>query len=373
MKKWLLLLLIILVTTACGTSKRLHTDTIKLTFLDDFIIPSNFQFEGTTVGGLSGIEYHNGNYYLVCDHPGNPRYYSAIIELQGREIDTVILTGHTSLNRTGFLKDKTLDLEAIRYNAKKDQIVLASEGSIQNGKDPAIFEVDLKGNYISHYSLPSYFLGEGEQKPRNNGVFEGLAESYDQKGYWAGMELPLVKDGSKPKLFPTKSPVRITLFDKESGEATRQFVMQLENITKIPWLYFAVNGLTELLEYAPNRFLVLERAFSAGHGTGGNTVRIFDVDAGNATNTLDFENLRRSDYREATKKLVFDFKKVRKDLKEKIIDNIEGMTFGPDLPNGNKTLLLVSDDNFSSLGRQITQIILLEVEFKEAGITVSKL
>jgi len=40
------------------------------------------------------------------------------------------------------------------------------------------------------------------------------------------------------------------------------------------------------------------------------------------------------------------------------------MTFGPDLPNGNKTLLLVSDNNFSSFGRQISQIILMEVEIK---------
>jgi len=62
--------------------------------------------------------------------------------------------------------------------------------------------------------------------------------------------------------------------------------------------------------------------------------------------------------------LVFDFKLVQNQLKENIIDNIEGMTFGPDLPNGNKTLLLVSDNNFSSLGRQISQIILMEVEIK---------
>lgn len=373
MKKPLFFLLILLLTTACGTSKKIYDDSLQITFLDDFIIPANFQFEGTTVGGLSGIEYDNGTYYLVCDHPGNPRFYTASIELKGKEIDTVIITGITSLNRTSsFLKDKTLDLEAIRYNNRTGGIVLTSEGSIQNGKDPSIFEVDKNGNYISHYDLPGYFLVEGEQQPRNNGVFEGLAESYDTNAWWTGMELPLVKDGSKPKLFSTNSPIRITRFEKETREASRQFVMQLENITKIPWLYFAVNGLTELLEFSPDRFLVLERAFSAGHGTNGNTVRLFEVDARTSTNTLGHENLRKADFREATKKLVFDFKRVRKDLKERIIDNIEGMTFGPDLPNGNKTLVLVSDDNFSSLGRQITQIILLEVEIREPGITELK-
>jgi hypothetical protein len=218
------------------------------------------------------------------------------------------------------------------------------------------------GEYIKKYELPEYFRASGDQKPRNNGVFEGLAAS-GKGGYWAGMELPLEKDGSKPKLFPTKSPIRITHFD-EAGKATKQFVMQLEGITKIPWLYFAVNGLTELIEYAPNRFLVLERAFSAGHGSQGNTVRIFDVDAREATNTLEFQNLRKQKYTAAKKTLIFDFKSVRKDLKENIIDNIEGMTFGPVLPNGNRTLLLISDNNFNSLGRQINQVILMELNIK---------
>ncbi|WP_255702849.1 esterase-like activity of phytase family protein [Antarcticibacterium sp. 1MA-6-2] len=93
-------------------------------------------------------------------------------------------------------------------------------------------------------------------------------------------------------------------------------------------------------------------------------MRIFDVDARNATNTLGADNLRKIDYIAAKKTLVFDFKSIRKDLKEQIIDNLESITFGPDLPNGNKTLLLASDNNFNSLGRQISQIILMELIIK---------
>ena len=365
MKKKILLFLLVTLGASCGTTKNIDSRNIELSFLDDFIISDNLVIGGTKVGGLSGIDYYDGNYYLVCDHPGNPRFYKATIEINQKKIDTVLISEVIELDKTSeFFKINTLDLEAIRFNVEKNELVLTSEGSIRNGKDPSIFHITPNGEFISKYSLPDYFFASGEQKPRNNGVFEGLAESFDKSGYWAGMELPLEKDGSKPKLFPTKSPIRITHFDKENGKPTRQFVMQLENITKIPWMYFAVNGLTEILEYAPNRFLVLERAFSAGHGTNGNTVRIFDIDANNASNTLNFENLRKNDYTAATKKLVFDFKSVQKQLKENTIDNLEGMTFGPDLPNGNKTLLLVSDDNFSSLGKQINQIILMEVEIK---------
>jgi hypothetical protein len=41
------------------------------------------------------------------------------------------------------------------------------------------------------------------------------------------------------------------------------------------------------------------------------------------------------------------------------IDNIEGVTFGPDLPNGHKTLLFVSDNNFNPLEKM--QLLLFEV------------
>jgi len=41
------------------------------------------------------------------------------------------------------------------------------------------------------------------------------------------------------------------------------------------------------------------------------------------------------------------------------IDNIEGMSFGPDLPNGHRSLVLVSDNNFNP--DQITQFLVFEV------------
>lgn len=130
-------------------------------------------------------------------------------------------------------------------------------------------------------------------------------------------------------------------------------------------MYFAVNGVTDLLEYAPDRFLILERGFASGHGSNGNTVRIYDVDARLGTNTLNRNNLKVTFYNPAKKELVFDLKKVRKHLDKKIIDNIEGITFGPDLPNGNKSIILVSDNNFNTLAPQLNQIILLEFKPKK--------
>ncbi len=46
------------------------------------------------------------------------------------------------------------------------------------------------------------------------------------------------------------------------------------------------------------------------------------------------------------------------------IDNIEGMTFGPALPDGRQTLVIVSDNN-SSPG-QFTQFIVLALDIAPA-------
>ena len=364
MKKLLLFTLAVATLTSCGTSKKLTSKNIELRYLDDYVLSRDLEVDGTKVGGLSGIDFHDGNYYLVCDHPGKPRFYEAQIKISQNQIDTVIVNKLIQLDRSGgFLKENTLDLESIRIS-DSENILLTSEGAISSSQNPSVFYVDANGNYLRSFSLPEYFTSSAKQKPRNNGVFEGLTKDFKNKGYWVGMELPLTLDGSKPKLFPTKSPIRITHYNNETGQANDQFVMELEGITKIPWKYFAVNGLTELIEYGPKKFLVLERAFSAGHGSLGNTVRIFDVNAEEATNTVEFKNLRKEKYNRATKQLLFDFKSVKKKLTKGIIDNVEGMTFGPLLPNGNRSLILISDNNFNTLGEQLNQVILMEVIFK---------
>lgn len=365
MKRIILIGIAVVSFISCGTSKKLTSKNIELRYLDDYILPSDLIVDGTKVGGLSGIDFYNDKYYLACDHPGNPRVYKSEIILNQNLIDTIVISEVIKLNRTsGFLKENTLDLEAIRIDNGSANIVLTSEGAIAKNQKPSVFYVNSNGEFIKNFDLPDYFTSIEKQQPRNNGVFEGLTKDFKNEGFWVGMELPLTKDGSKPKLFPTRSPIRITHFNKESGKADDQFVISLENISKIPWMYFAVNGLTELIQYAAHEFLVLERAFSAGHGSYGNTVRIFNINTKNATNTLEFKNLREQKFTKATKELVFDFKSVKNKLTEGIIDNIEGMTFGPDLPNGNRSLILISDNNFNSLGKQLNQVILMEVILK---------
>jgi len=353
----LLLIFSLFVIVGCGSTRNKTSNKLQLKFLDEYILPENSIVDGTAVGGLSGIDYHDGTYYLVCDDAGNPRYYEAKIKINNVNISKVDIQKVIQLNDTIHF----LDLEAIRYNAMYNQVFLTSEGHIKRQSDPLFFSVNTTGEIENIYEIPHAFKANSIQKPRHNGTLEGLSSSIDGKGYWIAMELPLEVDGPEPKLTRTKSPVRITFIDTKTEKPVKQFSYLLDAITKQPKGNFAVNGLTEILEYDSNKFFIIERSYSSGLGDQGNVIKIFNVDATEATNILKLNTLKDTNYVSAKKEIIFDFENVRHLLTDNSVDNIEGISFGPILTNGNKSLILISDNNFNKLGKQQNQFILLEI------------
>jgi hypothetical protein len=333
------------------------SDKLKLKFLDEYVLTDNIIVDSTLVGGLSGIDYSNGLYYIVCDDARNPRYYEANITINDAVISNIAITKVVKIRDSS----KYLDLETIRYDNNVNQIFLTSEGHINKQKTPLFFSVNFEGDIVNEFKIPSAFYPNSIEKPRHNATLEGLSKSYDESGYWIAMELPLEIDGSEPKLSPTSSPVRITYINTITNNIEKQFGYLLDPIAKEPKGSFAVNGLSDILEYAKDQFFVIERSYSSGLGNQGNTIKIFNADATKATNILKIKNLKHQDYVPARKELLFDFENVRDKLTNNSIDNIEGITFGPTLPNGNKTLLLVADNNFNRLEKQLNQFILLEI------------
>ncbi|RPD95979.1 esterase-like activity of phytase family protein [Aureibaculum marinum] len=357
MKNIIILVLFLVTILSCKTLKGTSQDKLQLKYLDEYIIPENILVDETLVGGLSGIDYANNTYYLICDDAKNPRYYKAEIKINKSKIDTILFTSVVKFNDSSHY----LDVEAIRFDVKRNNVLITSEGSINYKKDPSFFSVNQQGIIDHFYDIPTSLKATSKQKPRNNGTLEGLTISNDKKGYWIAMELPLEADGPEPKVVETKSPIRITNIDAATQKPTKQFAYLLDKIDKIPKENFAVNGLSDLLEYDKDKFIVIERSYSSGLGLQGNTIKLFDVDATNASNTLSMDGLIDTDFEPAHKELLFDFESVRSQLSNQVIDNIEGLTFGPTLSNGNRTLLLVADNNFNKLGQQFNQFILLEI------------
>ncbi len=351
------LLLVSISIFGCRSSQINQHNNLKVTFLSEYILPANIVVDKTQVGGLSGIDFYNGKYYLVCDDSGNPRFYEATIDIENNKISNVDIEKVIKIQND----PDYLDLESIRFNKELSQIELTSEGSIKNKKDPSFFSVNLEGELQERFKIPDAFKASSPEKPRDNATLEGLSNSIDDKGYWIAMELPLEIDGPEPQLTNTKSPVRITLIGSNTKKAIKQFGYFLDPVAKRSDGNFSINGLSDLIEYDANIFLIIERSYSSGLGNQGNTIKLFKVDATNATNTLKINSLKNRDFVPAKKELLFNFEDVRNQLTNNIIDNIEGITFGPLLPNGSKSLILISDNNFNTLGPQLNQFILLEV------------
>jgi len=345
-----------------GCNKQKTATVTQLNFLDEFVIKDSLLFKNDLIGGLSGVDYANGMYYFVVDDAIKPRFLKANISVEQQKIKSINFENSILLNDslTSFYKENSLDLESIFVDETTQEINFISEGSIKNHKKPLVFKTNLQGQFLRNFELPLSF--QKLENIQHNAVFEGSAKSFDANGFWVAMEGVLKKDGVEATFKKTVSPVRITYFDNNSGLATKQFAYQLENITKPAKGNINLNGVTAILEYTKNKFFVVERTYQSGYGPHGNIVRIFDAHVDDqVTDVLKLETLNGHGFTPLKKRLLLDFDTLRNNLTDSIVDNIEGITFGPNLKNGSKTLLLVSDDNFQKYGKQLTQFILLEV------------
>ncbi|HWJ28620.1 MAG TPA: esterase-like activity of phytase family protein, partial [Flavisolibacter sp.] len=101
-----------------------------------------------------------------------------------------------------------------------------------------------------------------------------------------------------------------------------------------------------------DKLLVIERSFSTGRIPC--TIRVYLADLSKATDVQSITSLRRSSFTPASKKLLLNM-----DSLGIYTDNIEGVTFGPKLPDGHQSLIFISDNNFSPLEK--TQFLLFEI------------
>lgn len=373
MKKKGLFILAIAICAVVSAQKKNSISRLKL--ISEYDLPHNLSFKGTTVGGLSSIDYDRaqGLYYMISDDRSAinaARYYTARIFLSSKKIDSVVFINVTTLlqkNGNPYPNSKqdpahTPDPEAMRYNPVRKQMVWSSEGErIVTARDtvledPSITIMSVNGKYIDTFSLPDNLrMHSTENGPRRNGVLEGISFANGFRNLYVNIEEPLHEDGPRADIKENDPWIRIFKFNTKTKQNTAQYAYKLDPVAypATPSTAFKVNGVPDILAAGNDQFIVLERSFSTGRLPC--TVKIFLADLKGASDVSNNPSLITNRVKKpVTKKLLLNM-----DSLGVYIDNIEGATFGPQLTNGHRTLLLVADNNFEALEK--TQFFLFEV------------
>jgi len=358
-------------------------DALELKFLAEQTLSSSLKFKKTKVGGLSGLYYEasTGALYAISDDRGmvnEPRIYEMKLDLSDHGItvkpEKVISLSanetafaHKSSKSKSSIFSKVLDLEGISLTPWGD-FLLVNEGDANKRPrvSPQVLDVKKDGTIFRSFDVPADFLPEpsGRQTKgaQNNMAFEGLAASLDGKHWVVATEAPLVQDGGKGI-----SGVRFLVYEMSEAwmiKPVQQWLYPLDNQgSEKKSLMDFQRGISEVHFLDEKRLLVMERAVVVNSGGIQFEVNIYEVDLGDllTKKKTTSEGLDSEPLEKLSKKLVLSLSSLEKKLGH--IENFEGMTLGPPLSDGRKTLILVSDNNFMRNLR--TQFLLFEV--KESG------
>ena len=334
-----------------------------LTYLSGTTIAAGATFDQTVVGGLSSLTYDatRGVYYALSDDQGagftptsSPaRFYTLSIDVSDGVLDpgdVQVLAVTTFLGPDGQpFTAKSLDPEGLTLTPQ-DTLVLTSEGVSTRGIGPFVREFDLSGQQLAELPVPGYFAPTETSGVRFNLGFEAAAVAPDGQQLFVGTENALVQDGPAATT-ATGSPARILRYHLGHGGSDLEYVYPTDPVAA-PSSVFTVNGLVELLPLNNEFLLAMERSFSVGAG---NTIRIYRLALPGATDVSGVADIHDvPGLRPARKSLLLQLPST---INGEPLDNVEGMTLGPILPDGRQSVLLVSDNNFTA--GQASQVLLL--------------
>jgi myo-inositol-hexaphosphate 3-phosphohydrolase len=339
------------------------------------------QYSGDTeIGGLSALTYDAAadHYYILSDDRSErdpARFYTATIDLSDGTLsngDVVFGKATTLLDADGSpFGAGQIDPEGIALSPL-GTLFVASEGALAgpNPVNPAIIEFGLGGQQIRQMTLPDTFLpdGSGVFGARNNLNFESLTLSPSDLRLTTAVENALLQDGPEADV-DIASLSRVLTFDVATGQAVMETVYPTGPAAAavspaIP------HGLVEMVALDINgTFLTLERGPSESTGL---TVRLYlsytqgALDVGAVDSLVGQATVPYAIDPPVVKQLLLDFG----DLGLPFVNNFEGMTLGPVLPDGRQTLVLVSDNNFSFVP---TEFVALALTFESVPAALPSL
>lgn len=324
----------------------------RVDYVNAITLPAGLEFGGSRVGGLSGIDFDeaSGEFVAISDNRGEQgpvRLYTLDLPLEDGRLATA------RFDEVVYLRDvdgapyapRTADTESVRWLPDRGGYIYTSEGESRTGRPGFVRETSSDGIFLRDVPLPEHFAprldldGALVSGIRDNLGFEAMTLSHDGSRVVAVSENALVQDGPAASL-DGPSPSRLVVLDRATGADLGEYVYPVDAIP--PGGMAQATGVAEILAAGDDAYLTLERTLIPGRGFTG---KIYRTTIDGADDVQDVPALTGAE-RVMRKELVFDFATVAEDS-----DCIEGITWGPRLPDGSRSLVVVADDNFGLAGR----------------------
>jgi hypothetical protein len=283
--------------------------------------------------GLSGLARINDNeYYVVNDKFG--LLHKAEI---GMDLDTGMITNFE--RKTTVKLEKRIDLEAVVWDSSNNVVIVVDE------RDCTIrsFNPDT-GKEVGNIKVPEVYHSSSRIV---NASFESLAMSPDGLCLWTCNESALRKDGPEA-CADSGTDVRIQRYRRTDLSSPwvpdGQWVYQTEKNPSIMLANKRVCGIAELLVMPDGKLVALERRLKFAKWTLPSIVcGLYEIDFEGATDVSSFTTLRNAEFKRVKKKCLFSANTG--------FGIYEGVSFGPTLNDGSKTLILISDGDEGATSR----------------------
>lgn len=346
---------------------------LTLKYRGETSIEFKSKFRDTRIGGLSALAYHEGKLWALSDdkgRDGEPRFYVFGLKIDHAKIhlkpEEVFPLTHLP-SRKGEVS--YVDAEAMVRLPSGDLLISSENNNDRKPRvQPRLFRVSAEGVFKCDLSWPENFLPEalGLQKKglQNNAGFEGLSLSADGKFLFAMAEAPILTDLPEVNSENQDQWIRLVKFETGSAgefEARAQYAYKLESLSKTAGGQEIFRGVSEALALNEKKILVMERGVRLQKSGWNQSVALYEADLENAADISKVKNLSlEKNLKSMAKKKILDFEEdLKKERPKKEVQNYEGLAWGPPV-EGKKTLLVISDDNFSK--KEKTELLVFTVE-----------
>lgn len=269
-------------------------------------------------------------------------------------VETILLTDREGRPFTGNAAALTATAEhPLRLDPEGIRVGASGNFFISDEYGPSLFEYTPKGRLVKQLPVPARFLianpqpNSDDEDPVNetgrqaNRGMEGLAISPNQKMLFGLLQSSLLQDSE-----------RVPDAKRGVGESCRMVQISVNGKTKKELLYHLDDpqyGLNEVCAADRHHFVVIER--DGEKGAEAKFKKLMLISDQDATDISHIDHLPAhglpADVQPLKKKVLIDLLDPQWGLAgDQMPEKIEGLTFGPNLPDGRRLLLVGSDNDF---------------------------